>query len=689
MFLDTNVKAIILLVLLSMIALASHRLGFLDTHLSLMNGSHVNLISAVKEGNITSEFKQENGLGAFVKCDLNNSAGFNLCGISLALGDEGPKSGLNLAEYDRLEIDVRFRAPVLHQKLKVSFRNFHKAYSRPEDLVSLKFNTITYDPAAYETPLIVPLKSFHVENWWLAQYNIGFSHSQTDFSNVAFIEFLTTDMPVIGTYELEVKHAVLRGQLLTETELLRYIFLAWLAIVIILVTRQRNQLKRLSVTDLVTECYNRRGINQWVTRAVVKSRVCLFYIDITGFKKINDAYGHALGDELLIKFSNRIKKDLYAFHEKNAVVSRLSGDEFILAFKDLDPDQISVLIKGLFSLLQEPFDLSGNQVTVNISLGVTQSSEEVNTFNELVVQADSAMYYARKSDVIRYKVFDHSVSQDIYFRKQIAEKIKNAISEGLFHLHFMPIYNSQSLKIQAVEVLLRCRAESLIGVGPDVFIPIAEEYNLIKTIDLWVLEETFKKIHYERSLLMDLPVIFCINISSAELHNTSFSLHLGSLLDKYHIKPQWIKLEITETSFIETDQGSIRVLEEIRSLGIQLALDDFGTGYTAFNQLIHYPIDCLKIDKSFIDNLGSKNGTTESMIEAILFIAKSYKLETIAEGIEDREQFRYMAKNGCDLMQGYFLAKPMDWQNFKSLLSYPKTDALRAKIEGPSNQTEK
>ena len=391
MFLDTNVKAIILLVLLSLIALAAHRLGFLDTHLPLMSGTHVNLISEIKEGNITSEFKQETDLSASVQCHLTHSAGFNLCGISIALGAEGPKSGLNLAKYDRLEIDLGFRSPMPHQKVKVSFRNFHKAYSRPEDLVSLKFNTITYDPSVYEPPLIVPLHSFYVENWWLAQYNVGFNHSQTDFSNVSFIEFLTTDMSVPGVYELEVRSALLRGQWLTETELLRYIFLVWLAIVILVVTRQRNQLKRLAVMDLVTESYNRRGVNQWVTRALSKSTVCLFYIDIAGFKKINDAYGHLIGDELLRQFSNRIRKDLYAFHERSAVISRLSGDEFLLVFKDLDPDQTQTLIKDLFSLLQEPVDLSGNQVIINIHLGVAHSSETVNTFNDIVVQADSAM----------------------------------------------------------------------------------------------------------------------------------------------------------------------------------------------------------------------------------------------------------------------------------------------------------
>ncbi|MCZ2721891.1 EAL domain-containing protein [Marinomonas sp. 15G1-11] len=680
--LDTNVKIVMLLVLTSMMALASHRFGFLDTHLSLMNGVHINNQSSIQEGNLTSKFQKSKN-GARVRCNLSDDDGFNLCGISIGLGEESPARGLNLSIYDALELDVVFQAPIDNQKLKVTFRNYNESYSTLEDVVSLKFNTISYVPSTSETPLYVPLQALQIENWWLAQYQIGFDHSQTDISNVSFIEFITFDMPKAGVYDIEVKNAVLRGQLLTEIELLKYIFLVWLVVFITLMIRQRSQLKRALIMDSVTQCYNRKGINQWVSKALVKHTVCLFYIDISGFKKINDAYGHSAGDELLVIFADRIKNSLYPFNENSAVISRLSSDEFLIAFKSLSEDQLEALVKELFVLLQAPFNLSGNKIVVNISLGVAKCSEDIRTFNELLAQADSALSYAKKSDLVRFKVFDEYVAEDIYYRKQVAEQLKNALSDDLLHLNFMPIYDSKSLKVEAVEVLLRCHSDGLKGVGPDVFIPVAEEYNLIKAIDLWVIEATFKKIKQERTLLADVPVTFCINISSAELHNVSFSLHLGTLLDKYQIRPNWIELEITETSFIETDSSSIQILNEIRSLGVRLALDDFGTGYTAFNQLINYPIDCLKIDKSFIDNIGSQNSTAESMIKAILLIAKSYKLVTIAEGIETRDQYHYLAENGCNFMQGYFLAKPMDWQNFRALLCSPQSESLLTKLQEP------
>lgn len=290
------------------------------------------------------------------------------------------------------------------------------------------------------------------------------------------------------------------------------------------------------------------------------------------------------------------------------------------------------------------------------------------------------MYYAKKEGKNRYKMFNESISKDIFFRKQTAEKLKNAIVDDAFQLNFMPIIDAKSLEIISVEVLIRTNAPLLKGVGPDSFIQIAEEFNLIKHIDLWVIEATFKQIVKERALLNRIPLIFCINISAVELHNPDFVVQLKALLDLYQISPNIIELELTETSLVETDLMSISTLKAINALGVKLTLDDFGTGYTAFSQLINYPVDCLKIDKSFIENLHSNDDTTATMIKAIISIAKSYQLKTIGEGIEQRQQYEFLVEHGCDMIQGYLFAKPMTWNYLKKLINDPKSLEARRLI---------
>jgi len=230
-----------------------------------------------------------------------------------------------------------------------------------------------------------------------------------------------------------------------------------------------------------------------------------------------------------------------------------------------------------------------------------------------------------------------------------------------------------------VEVLLRTNTQVLSEIGPEVFIPIAEEYNLIKNIDLWVIEATFKQISKEIALLRQHPLIFCINISAAELHNPDFVPHLIELLTLYKIEPSWIELELTETSLIDTDEMSINMLKNVNALGVKLTLDDFGTGYTAFSQLINYPVDNLKIDKSFIDNLNSSDDTQATMVKAIISIAKSYQLQTIGEGVEKQEQYEFLLEHGCDLIQGYLFAKPMAWSSFKEILTAPNNRVAQLK----------
>lgn len=522
-----------------------------------------------------------------------------------------------------------------------------------------------FEPMYNSTLNKLLLSTFSVEAWWVDQHKVPAEHAELDFSNIAYIEVLPNIISQIASYKITINRFVLIGELISEPTLLLVILALWLIVVLILVIQITTNLKHIATTDALTGAMNRRGLAEWVSSNLgsfySKTSLCMFYIDLDDFKKVNDSHGHNIGDELLCKFCLRINETVSSFGNTKLDYrfSRLAGDEFAVVFVNLPEDFIKPLAEKIIDTLNQPIDLLSCSLKISVSVGISSTNTETKTFDELIKHADMAMYFAKKQGKRRFKIFDKSIARDIFYRKNISENIKLAMNSGGFHLNFMPIYHCLSRKMLKAEVLIRTNGEHLKGIGPDVFIPIAEEFHLIHDIDLWVIEETFKRISQNTHIFCSNDFNFCINISAIELHHEHFPQKLKTLIERYSIDASCIELEITETSLIDANEKSIASLNAIKDLGVSLALDDFGTGYTAFNQLIHYPVSCLKIDKSFVDGLLEDNKTTATMIKAMLSIAESYELETVAEGVETEEQLDFMVKNNCDMAQGYLFAKPM------------------------------
>lgn len=677
MLADYNSRIIISLLLLSVIVFGAHRIGLLNTSLSLLNGAHIQQIAPITSGHVTGSLTADNA-NFTSQCTITNLQGFNLCGLAFRFGSAGFDHGIDLAKYDRIKIAAKYLSPNPHSRLKVSLRNYNPLYSNTNDEVSLKFNTIIYIPAASGDNIEVPFNKFMVENWWISEYNIDFDNSQLEFSNIKLLEFLSDGMSDLGDYKIVVSQAMLYGQLITEKDLLRLMLLIWLIVGIILISGQKHKLTIVAHTDHLTGLYNRRGLHSWLKKNhslhSAGSQSCIFHLNIDNFKKVNDSYNHLIGDQLLKAFCLRLKDFLAA--QNQHVFARLSGDEFIIILLNTDHQQAQATANNLFRVLKSPFLLNEHKIFVHISLGIAVADKQTHSFESLLARASAAMYYAKKDGKNQLKIFDDNLLSDISLRKKITHKIEYALQNELFYLSFMPIFHSTTLEIASVEVLIRSTDELLKEVGPNVYIPIAEDSDLIKKIDLWVIEQTFKQIRQADTLLNRKPLTFCINISAIELHNTLFSQQVQELITKYDIAPSCIEFELTETSLVETDGKSISTLQELRAMGVKLALDDFGTGYTAFTQLIHYPVNCLKIDKSFIDSLNLAGQTHKTMIHAILSIAKAYKLNTIAEGIENYEQYQYLVQQGCDYIQGYLFSKPISWQQLEQLLTTAYAEKL-------------
>jgi diguanylate cyclase (GGDEF)-like protein len=441
---DLNIKMIALLFVLSITAFISHRSGIMDTAFPVLINSSDNPRKLITSKGTNAFLEASKGIT--LQCQLSVPDVYNFCGVGIALNNGNIKHGVDLSEYTKLQLTIKYHAPNEANKLKISFRNYNENYSTIEDSVSLKFNSISYNPNLSESTVTIPFAALKVDSWWVEQYNIDFNNSQVDLSNVSYIEILTDSIHDVGDYRIEIQSVVLYGEIISEANLLKLLLVIWLISIIFFITLQRNKLKRMSIMDPLTGLYNRQGIGIWTNKKILlrgfQHKLIMFYLDLDDFKKINDTYGHQVGDQLLIAFCQKIQCYLDSTLHHDFSFARLSGDEFTLVIHDLKDNELNKFSENLLAVLDYPIILDTYHINVRASLGIAKLSDDVKTFEDLLARADSAMYYAKKEGKNRYKIFNASVSEDIFFRKRISEILKDAIIEDDFQLNFMPIIDS-------------------------------------------------------------------------------------------------------------------------------------------------------------------------------------------------------------------------------------------------------
>jgi len=439
-----------------------------------------------------------------------------------------------------------------------------------------------------------------------------------------------------------------------------------------------DDMRKLAYYDSLTGLPNRWNFKENLTRILHRAekeqcRIGLLYIDLDNFKRVNDNYGHEVGDQLLCIFSEQLKEAIrpadVIVNKNFNDVARLAGDEFVVILNDLDESiNAGIVAERILNIFDGGLRVSDINHSVFASIGIAVFPEDAATPDKLLHHADLAMYQAKTNGRNRFEFYTEEITKEIHERHRIEDSLKLALEQNLFSLVYMPLFDCQSIEIVGIEVLLRCQNLEIEGIGPDRFIPIAEKTNLIKEIDLWVIENSlaaFIKLQSNYNFTGKL----CINISGVEIQNELFPYKVKALLEKYCVPSSFIEFEITETAFILGDDKSTTILKKIRALGVSLALDDFGTGYTAFSQLIHYPADCLKIDRSFVNGLFSEHEARHKMVSIIKSLAELYELRVVAEGVETQEQLDYLQNIGCDWVQGYFLSRPLKWHDLENLLS--------------------
>ena len=668
---DANTSVIAGLIVVTAALLLCFDHGIFDRRLRILaDHNHVGFSSDANSVSRAYGYQEDNS--ALLDCLLTAGRADNaFCQLSIRLSDS-LANGIDLTPYDSVRIKLEYQGPKAFQTLRMYLRHYDSEYSHEDDPASLKYNTALLTPSAGMYTAHVPLGAFQVENWWIAQMSLNSNQSKTDLSNVSLIEFATPQQAPSGNYKLSVHRVEFKGKWISEFALYRLLLVLWAGAAIFLLNRQRMVYERLSSEDRATGLANRRGLNLWIEARMRERRyenLCLFYIDIDDFKTINDEYGHQMGDQLLTWFSRGMKLTVARFVNSLAakplyLCCRISGDEFGVAMVDIDDEHLSVLAKQLLESVREPYISREQSLHIHISIGIASTRARSIDNDSLIWRADAAMYESKRLGKNQYQIYNDKLSSDVEFRRSVAVHLREAVEKEAFSLVFMPIHDVNSRQLVAAEVLLRCQLDTLRGVGPDIFIPIAEQFGIIEEIDFWVLENTFALLEPYVSRALRKSLMFCINISSRELHHRYFVEKIRALLEQYHVPPSLLELEITETNLIYADERSIQTLTGLRDLGVGLSLDDYGTGFTSFNQLTNFPITTIKIDRSFVSGDGEHHLCNRTMVDVILSIARSYGLTTIAEGVESELQLGYLRDKGCHLAQGYLMNKPMGWEPF-------------------------
>lgn len=413
-----------------------------------------------------------------------------------------------------------------------------------------------------------------------------------------------------------------------------------------------------SLHDSLTTLPNRKLFNQTI-RALLHydqpskaQRFCVMLLDLDRFKEINDSLGHQLGDLVLIELADRLTKAL----PEAELISRLGGDEYAILTRRCDYECLQTQLEGIFSALKGHFNLKGFHLSVDASIGVSCYPEHGSTREELVRHADIAMYHS-KTHGLSWSIYEQKFDVSTPDRLRLVSDLRFALENQQLTLHYQPKLCLKTHKIVSMEALARWQHPEFGMIAPDVFIPMAEQSNLINALTTWLIDTALKQLKewqdaYSETLSM------AINISAKNLQDATLSAQLVEKLTECAVAPEFLTLEITETMMMQDPEQSRQVIQGLSDLGMKIAIDDFGTGYSSLSYLKRLAVDQVKIDRSFTMNMLT-DPDDQVIVKSTINLAHSLGMEVVAEGIEEAQVITLLQGLGCEYGQGYFICKPM------------------------------
>lgn len=434
--------------------------------------------------------------------------------------------------------------------------------------------------------------------------------------------------------------------------------------------RSEKDFQYLALHDSLTNLANRKQFTDNLKSLIEEYKkdpqkaFHVMFLDISRFKNINDSLGHTIGDKVLSIVGKRFVRMLTPAD----TVARIGGDEFAIILRNLSTvAKAQKVAKRIYQNITQPFSLSGNRIFISINIGIAPCDAEYDLPEEILRDADIAMHYAKEKEK-GVAVFNKELRARFLERVKLEVDLRSAIDRGELSMHYQPLVSLKDGGLMGFEALLRWNHHELGMISPAKFIPIAEDSGLIVPITIWILEQTCSQIQKWRRIspIYD-KLVVSVNISGKHLATDQLLEDVENALDATQLPPECLKLEITESTAMENAEHTVSILKQLKKLGVKLSIDDFGTGYSSLSHLHSLPFDTLKIDRSFVNAVGTK-GENSEILQTIISLAKNLKMKVIAEGIETEAQLAVLQNLGCDYGQGYLLAKPKAVDESEKLL---------------------
>ncbi|GAC16374.1 EAL domain-containing protein [Aliiglaciecola lipolytica] len=428
-----------------------------------------------------------------------------------------------------------------------------------------------------------------------------------------------------------------------------------------------NELRRLANFDGLTDLPNRTLLLDRIKHGIDhaarhKSKMGVFFIDLDRFKQVNDSLGHKAGDELLIVVAQRLTNLL----RQDDTVARLGGDEFVVMVEEVKhPDRLSILAQQLIDILEAPIQLGNQTVSVSSSVGIAIYPGDASTPEELLRNADLAMYHAKEQGRSQFQYFTEHMNEKAQERLLMENRLKKAHQSKVFINYYQPIVNITSGQVVGFELLMRWPEKDSM-VPPDQFIPVAEELGLIENMTWDALERAMPVLSEWQSKGRE--IYLSVNLSARHFERQISIDHIVLLLEQYGLPVSSLRFEITESALMRDYERALEYMDSMRQHGFVIALDDFGTGYSSLKYLKEFPIQVLKVDKSFVDDIGN-NKSNEALVLTTLRMAESLDMYCVAEGIEEKEQIDFFKRHGCHHLQGYYYSKPVPEEQTADLIA--------------------
>ncbi|NHZ79349.1 EAL domain-containing protein [Massilia sp. CCM 8695] len=496
---------------------------------------------------------------------------------------------------------------------------------------------------------------------------------------VEVVHVVRVNQQRVGVVLIRATLEQLFARLLTYAGLTLAVALASLALAYALVSSMRRAVRRaeehlhhLAHVDSVTALPNRHEYNERLPFALERAdraegEVGLLLLDLDNFKVVNDTLGHDSGDHLLKLVAARLVHTL----RENDIICRIGGDEFVIIVEPREtaagePDEVDEVARKILAALAAPFQVEGHQLHMSASIGVAVYPRDALDARTLMRSADTAMYHAKAKGKNGFQAFQPAMEQRAQKRLKLEANLRRALDLGELELHYQPQIDVRSGRVVGVEALTRWHCRELGHVSPAEFIPVAEETGIIVALGGWVLRTACRQAAAWRDQgLLDTLVHVAVNLSARQTRDGALMDEIRAILDETALPASLLELEITEGVLMENVNANLDLLHGLQAAGIHLSIDDFGTGYSSMAYLKRFPIDQLKIDRSFVHDVP---GDGEAIATAIIAMAHSLQLSVVAEGVETLAQLDFLRQAGCDIMQGYYFARPMPAAQLTALL---------------------